>query len=137
MTPRIRCTRVLYYGRAIGQNAFICKKLRWRIRMRFYGRTLCVALFIGLISLVSFRVESSTRQTQAPALSQPAQPVQAIVDKYCITCHSQRLHTAGLTLENVDATKPAANPETWERVIAKLRAGSMPPVGRPRPDVAA
>ena len=24
----------------------------------------------------------------------------------------------------------------WERVIAKLRAGSMPPAGRPRPDAA-
>ena len=31
---------------------------------------------------------------------------------------------------------PAANPEAWEKVIAKLRAGSMPPPGRPRPDAA-
>ena len=33
--------------------------------------------------------------------------------------------------------KPGANPEIWERVIAKLRAGSMPPPGMPRPDAAA
>jgi hypothetical protein len=29
---------------------------------------------------------------------------------------------------------PGANADAWEKVIAKLRAGSMPPPGRPRPD---
>ena len=29
---------------------------------------------------------------------------------------------------------PAANPEVWERVIAKLRSKAMPPSGMPRPD---
>jgi hypothetical protein len=37
-------------------------------------------------------------------------------------------------LENLDPSKPGANTELWERVIAKLRAGSMPPPGMPRPD---
>ena len=31
---------------------------------------------------------------------------------------------------------PGSNPDVWERVVAKLRAGSMPPPGRPRPDAA-
>jgi len=34
----------------------------------------------------------------------------------------------------VDPASPGADPDTWERVIAKLRAGSMPPPGMPRPD---
>jgi hypothetical protein len=58
------------------------------------------------------------------------------LDTYCITCHNQKLHTAGLALDTVDVTKPETNPELWERVIAKLRAGSMPPPGRPRADAA-
>ena len=33
-------------------------------------------------------------------------------------------------------TAPHTNPELWERVITRLRAGSMPPAGRPRPDAA-
>src|SRR5437870_10565555 len=66
----------------------------------------------------------------------PASP-QAVLDQYCITCHNQKLRTAGLMLDAVDVTRPAANAEVWERVIAKLRAGSMPPPGRPRPDAAA
>jgi hypothetical protein len=59
-----------------------------------------------------------------------------VLDRYCISCHNTRLRTAGLALDIVDAALPAANPEVWERVIAKLRARSMPPAGMPRPDEA-
>jgi hypothetical protein len=34
----------------------------------------------------------------------------------------------------LNLTNPSANAEVWERVIGKLRAGSMPPPGSPRPD---
>ncbi len=60
----------------------------------------------------------------------------AMLDTYCVTCHNQRLKTAGLTFDTVDVTTPAATAEIWERAIARLRAGSMPPAGRPRPDAA-
>jgi hypothetical protein len=68
--------------------------------------------------------------------AQPAADARAFLDKYCITCHNQKLRTAGLTLDSLDLTKPGANAEIEERVIAKLRAGSMPPPGMPRPDAA-
>jgi hypothetical protein len=42
-----------------------------------------------------------------------------------------------LALDGAGAPQPASNPELWERVIARLRAGSMPPEGSPRPDAAA
>ncbi len=60
----------------------------------------------------------------------------AFLDKYCITCHSQKLHTAGLSLETLDLTKPAANAEVLEKVVAKLRSGAMPPPKMPRADAA-
>ena len=41
-----------------------------------------------------------------------------------------------MALDTVDAAAPHKNPEIWERVIARLRAESMPPSGRPRPDAA-
>lgn len=63
----------------------------------------------------------------------PVNP-RALLDQYCVTCHNQRLKTAGLMLDQADVSNPAANPELWEKVIKKLQAGAMPPPGRPRPD---
>jgi hypothetical protein len=65
-----------------------------------------------------------------------AQTPRAFLDTYCVTCHNQKLHTAGLALDTVDLTHPAANAEVLEKVIGKLRAGSMPPPKMPRADAA-
>jgi mono/diheme cytochrome c family protein len=80
------------------------------------------------------RVAADAR-AEAPASQPPPTPShKAVLDRYCGGCHNQRLRTGGLTLDDVDVTTPAANPDVWERVIARLRAGSMPPPGLPRPD---
>ena len=76
-------------------------------------------------------------QTSARTQSQPAPDAAALratLDRYCVTCHNEKLHTAGVALDSVDPAAPDVNAELWERVVAKLRAGSMPPAGRPRPD---
>ena len=62
----------------------------------------------------------------------------AVLDRYCVTCHNDRLLTGGLSLDaaSVDAADPSRDADVWERVIAKLRTGAMPPPGRPRPGAA-
>jgi hypothetical protein len=87
----------------------------------------------GLVASAATMQTFARAQTAAPA---DAASVRATLDRYCITCHNEKLHTAGVTLDSVDAAAPAVNAELWERVVAKLRAGSMPPPGRPRPDTA-
>jgi hypothetical protein len=62
---------------------------------------------------------------------------QHLLNRYCITCHNQRTKTAGLALDTLSLANVAADAPTWEKVVVKLRAGFMPPVGRPRPDAAA
>ena len=80
---------------------------------------------------------ASSRQAEKPVAAPTAVGApRQFLDKYCIACHSDRVRTAGLSLESLDVTSPAVAAESWERVIAKLRAGSMPPPGRPRPDSA-
>src|SRR5579864_2649457 len=61
----------------------------------------------------------------------------ALLDKYCVTCHNQKLKTAGLTLDKVDVANAAAGADVWEKVIRKIQGGWMPPGGLPRPDKAA
>ncbi|HET9468971.1 MAG TPA: DUF1592 domain-containing protein, partial [Vicinamibacterales bacterium] len=56
--------------------------------------------------------------------------------KYCISCHNERLRTGGLALDRLDTANPGESAEILESVVEKLRAGSMPPPGRPRPDAA-
>jgi hypothetical protein len=70
------------------------------------------------------------------AQSTPA-PERALVDRYCIGCHSAALKSGGLVLEKLDVTHAGDAAETWEKVIRKVRAGMMPPSGVPRPDRAA
>ena len=60
----------------------------------------------------------------------------AVIEKYCVTCHNERLKTAGLMLDKADIDHAGANAEVWEKVLRKLGTGEMPPPGRPRPDPA-
>src|SRR6058998_2321210 len=62
----------------------------------------------------------------------------AVLDQYCVTCHNDRTRRANLSLEKLDlSTHVTENPQFWEKVIRKLRAGVMPPPGMRRPDFAA
>ena len=58
---------------------------------------------------------------------------QAALAKYCVTCHSERLKTAGLVIDPTGVARSGDQSETWEKVLRQLRAGTMPPPGAPRP----
>ena len=59
---------------------------------------------------------------------------QAMLDSYCVRCHNERTLTANLALDQKDLANVAADAETWEKVLVKLRAQTMPPGNGPRPD---
>ena len=81
-------------------------------------------------------VSAGTLQEQTPEqnVSEEALP-RALLDRYCVTCHNERLRTADLMLDQVDISQTGANAEILEKIVRKLRSGQMPPEGRPRPDV--
>lgn len=70
--------------------------------------------------------------TAVPA-TEPEQ-VREILDTYCVACHNQMLLTAGLALDVLDVEDPSLAADRWETVIRRLRTGTMPPGGVPRPD---
>jgi hypothetical protein len=76
-----------------------------------------------------------TQQTRIVAGNRPdaAADAQAAIARYCTTCHSERLKTAGLVLDPATIARPGEQSETWEKVLRQLRAGTMPPPGAPRP----
>ena len=102
-----------------------------------------LAGLVGLAVAVSFQplVHGASPSPQAGAAVEreqaPEAPSRALFDRYCVTCHNERLQTAGLMLDRLDVSRVHANAETLEKVVRKLRSGQMPPEGRPRPDAEA
>jgi hypothetical protein len=60
----------------------------------------------------------------------------ALVTRYCVGCHNDRLKTGNLTLDGISVEPIGSAPAVWEKVVRKLRSGAMPPAGRPRPEKA-
>ena len=94
-----------------------------------------VAIFLAGAVLAG--VGHLSRARLAAAGGQPAAaPSRELLDRYCVTCHNERLQTTELMLDRLDLTEVAANAAVLEKVVHKLRTGQMPPEGRPRPDQA-
>ena len=99
--------------------------------------------FAGLVAAIGWNGAAGSAATsqQVPSSSQASaqpdkSPDRALLDRYCVSCHNEKLKTGGLALDTPDLTKPGDHPEIWERVVYKIQGGMMPPVGRPRPDAA-
>ncbi len=98
-------------------------------------RGILVASVLWIASLGVALPRAEAPQSAAPRPASGAETVdRSVVDKYCVTCHNQRLKTVGLTLDTPDLANIAAHPDVWEKVIRKVEAGMMPPAGVPRPD---
>src|SRR5437867_2980327 len=93
-------------------------------------------LFWFLI-IVAVRGSASAGSSQAqPAgvSSETVRPERVFIDRYCAGCHNEKTKTAGLALDVPQIQNIGDNPQVWEKVVRKLRARMMPPIGRPRPD---
>jgi hypothetical protein len=61
-----------------------------------------------------------------------------VLDRYCVSCHNKRAKEppGQITLDNLDLGRIADSAETWEKVVRRLHAGTMPPQPARRPDPA-
>ena len=85
-----------------------------------------------IVCLASFTLFSGLCIHAAPPPQQPVNPPsiaseRALVDQYCVVCHSDKLKTGGLSLQWADMTNLPAGAETWEKVIRKVSAGRHAP----------
>src|SRR5947207_6619236 len=74
------------------------------------AQRLIVAGFLLSAGLVAYPLAAGRQQpssaTPATAVTPQVDP-KAVIDKYCVSCHSERLKQAGLVLEKRDYTKIA------------------------------
>jgi hypothetical protein len=79
-----------------------------------------------ILTLEARQASTSSTRTSGPHL--------ALIDEYCVSCHDEGQKTARLALDTLAAQDVSQHPEVWEKVVRKLRARHMPPIGEPRPD---
>jgi mono/diheme cytochrome c family protein len=91
-------------------------------------------LAAGSVAGVGGSLAAGAQAVQPIASGATAASSQATINKYCVTCHNPRLKTGGLILDTSDTANLTKDAPIWEKVVRKMRAGTMPPIGSPRPD---
>ena len=97
-----------------------------------------VSVAIGAASLLMAALLSITAGAQQPPGAAPSAAANhvAVIEQYCLSCHDADHNKGDLTLESIARHPVSQHPEVWEKVVRKLRARQMPPVGEDRPDEA-
>ena len=83
--------------------------------------SLCAAVWLVPAASSAQSIDTSATSTH-----------RAVLDRYCVTCHNDALLTAGLSLEQFDVGAVSDAAEVGEKVVRKLRTGTMPPPNRPQ-----
>ena len=101
------------------------------------SRRLVLAL-LGVGLAAAPLLNARTPQSAPPAATSTGSTVAPadVLNKYCVGCHNDRLKTAGLQIDTLQASPIADHAPQWEKIVTRLRTGEMPPPGRPRPDSA-
>ena len=104
------------------------------------GRVVVIAAALWMCA-VSGMPEAAVRQQVTPAAAPAPANLAQTVKQYCASCHNAKANTSatatGVILDTADLAQVPAHAEMWEKVVRRLRTGSMPPPGMPRPDATA
>jgi hypothetical protein len=107
--------------------------MRWRTALPAGTAGLLAA---GLVITLHGQQSPAARPGSASAGPGPAatSPHLFLVDEYCIACHDEDKKKGDLALDTIAGQDIAKHADIWEKVVRKLRARQMPPVGKERPD---
>ena len=89
------------------------------------AQALTPAIGVGLAT-GDVRPEATTTDVPAATLTE-------VIQQYCVSCHNPVRLEGNLSLRDFDVERAPEMAETAEKMIQKLRAGMMPPMGRRRP----
>jgi hypothetical protein len=108
-------------------------------RTLFAYPAICISLASGAFALAQ-EFKPRPHQPDGPTAQQdnsPAASQRAFLKQYCVTCHSDKLRTAGLSLESANLRDITQSGEVLEKVMRQLGSGAMPPPSAPKPGKAA
>ena len=89
--------------------------------------SVCVAYAVRPAALVAARAPVTHALIVSP------EALTSVVQKRCAECHNDDKRRGDLSLETFDVAAAAKSPALSEKIIAKLRAGMMPPPGWEKP----
>ncbi|MEP7367626.1 MAG: DUF1587 domain-containing protein, partial [Acidobacteriota bacterium] len=88
-------------------------------------RIWCSAIVVSLVGLSAF-----AQQKPDPAFDQTVKPM---LNRKCFACHNDRLASGGLNIAPFTHSASITEyREAWEKIVAKVRSGEMPPKEAPK-----
>jgi hypothetical protein len=94
------------------------------------------ALLSGTVAVAAERALLAAATMPATGATMPVDAQRDLIDQYCLKCHNFTDYAGGVEFEVFDPGNAYESAPIAERMLKKLRAGMMPPAGKPRPDFA-
>src|ERR1700736_6709897 len=69
-----------------------------------------------LLSAGAAQPQAVSQEPSSPTASSPRE----LLDRYCVTCHNQKLKTANLLLDKMNVGNVSEAAPSWEKVVRKL-----------------
>jgi hypothetical protein len=93
--------------------------------------------FLGFLPVIAFLALSLSSPAAAAAEAESAArfrtKVEPVLDRFCSGCHGGGSSRGGVTFDPAETTALLENRDLWWKTLKMLRAGMMPPKGKPRP----
>ena len=89
----------------------------------------------GLSALLAILVlcERARAGEENPVVDRFESAIQPILIDYCYRCHADGMKKGGLAFDQSAPSDLVGNRDVWSAVLKNVRAGLMPPPGKPRP----
>jgi hypothetical protein len=95
-----------------------------RFGRKWYGVSSLLALFV---------LADGASAGEHPATARFENDIQPILIDYCYRCHADGINKGTVAFDQGPSTDLVGKKELWWNVLKNVRAGLMPPVGKPRP----
>src|SRR4051794_7121868 len=95
-------------------------------------RVVCIGFALAIVAATMLAGGERTSAQVAPPTG--FTPARALLDSYCVGCHSSAVRAGGLAFDTLSVDAVHEHPDIWEAAVRKLRGRLMPPPGSRQPE---